>query len=664
MSEDNLEARYSKLITCLLTGVRKRSLYPPQHPTVVSSIKEFTSILQGILDEKKTLSFSVSADNKILLEGQAVDVFGSVLSLIEDLKKFEIENFVFHLGVTEQEIADFISILLSDPEQMKKNGSDINTLFSAQNITNIKVDFFSYVKVKKGQDALVVEEESPVDKLKAKIKLFAQGSPAQQEKDTADIEKDLFGLIIEDLKKNKKVSLSLKNILKVFLSCAQDQAVALTKLRNALSEAGFPDENIDTLVKKIQEDLVKKPKAKLEGVDLKEFERLKLENERLRFSGGQSQDFEKIKQEKEQLQASLGKLQDEIKQVRKDKETTENIIRHMAEGLVVVDPDGMIVMVNPTAENLLGISVHDVGKSIKDVVKDEHALALVKGAIPSQDGLAEKNIELFSKDEATKRVLRTSSAVVEDSLGRTVGMVTVLNDITKQKEVERLKSNFVAGVSHELRTPLVSMRQSLSLILNKTTGPITQQQEEFLSIADRNLQRLTNLINDLLDLSKLEAGKMTINRKLSALENIVNEAINGLNNWAKSRGIALEKNIPPGIPEVNVDSDRIIQVLTNLIGNAVKFTPENGRITISALINEVIGAVDVSVTDTGVGITKENLPKVFDKFYQTGEKSLAQVSGTGIGLSIAKEIVELHSGKIWVESEYGKGTRFTFSLPL
>jgi len=652
MSENNLGPQYPRLITCFITAIRKRSLYPSQHPTVVSSIKEFANILYEILNERKTLSLSISADNKILLEGQAIDVFGSVLSLISDLKKFEIENLVFNAGITEQEIADFINILLSDPEQMRKSGSDINTLFSAQNIGHIKVDFFSYVKVKKGQDALVVEgvvpeknieEESPVEKLKAKIKLFMQGSP-EQSKDTGDIEKDLFGLVTEELKQNKKVSVQLKNVLKTFLSRAQDQAAALTKLRNVLSEAGFPVEDVDTLVKRIEEDLVKKPRSKQEGVDIKEFERLKQENEQYRLS--------------------LGKLQDEMKQVSKDKETTENIIRHMAEGLVVVDPDGRIVMVNPTAENLLGISVHDVGKHIKDVVKDEHALALVKGAIPAQDGSAEKNIELFSKDEATKRVLRTSSAVVEDSLGRTVGMVTVLNDITKQKEVERLKSNFVAGISHELRTPLVSMRQSLSLILNKTTGPITQQQEEFLSIADRNLQRLTNLINDLLDLSKLEAGKMTISRKSSLLENIVNEAINGLNNWAKSRGIALEKNIPQGIPELNVDADRIIQVLTNLIGNAVKFTPENGRITVVALMNDDSHAVEVSVIDTGVGITKENLPKVFDKFFQTGEKSLAQVSGTGIGLSIAKEIVELHGGKIWVESEYGKGTKFIFSLPL
>lgn len=608
--------------------------------------------MHEILNEKKTLSLSISADNKILLEGQAVDVFGSALSLIADLKKFEIENLVFNFGITEQEIADFINILLSDPEQIKKTGSDINALFSAQNIVNIKVDFFSYVKVKKGQDVLVVEgvvpkegieEESPLDRLKAKIKLFTQGS-FEQAKDTGDIEKELFGLITEEFKKNKKVSVPLKNVLKTFLWRAQDQAVALTKLRNALSEAGFPVEDIDALVKRIEEDLVKKPKSRQESIDVKE--------------------FEKLKQENEQFRLSMEQLKDELNQVRKDKETTENIIRHMAEGLVVVDPDGRIIMVNPTAENLLGISVHDVGKSIKDVVKDEHAIALVKGAISDQSDLADKNIELFSKDEATKRVLRTSSAVVEDNFGRTVGMVTVLNDITKQKEVERLKSNFVAGVSHELRTPLVSMRQSLSLILNKNAGPVTQQQEEFLSIADRNLQRLTNLINDLLDLSKLEAGKMSINRKLSSLENIANEAINGLNNWAKSRSIVLEKSIPQGILELDIDADRIIQVLTNLIGNAVKFTPENGRISVSASINDGTHAVEVSVTDTGVGITKENLPKVFDKFYQTSEKSLAQVSGTGIGLSIAKEIVELHGGKIWVESDYGKGTKFTFSLPL
>lgn len=345
-----------------------------------------------------------------------------------------------------------------------------------------------------------------------------------------------------------------------------------------------------------------------------------------------------------------------------DKKQTEAVMHSITEGLVVVDSQGKVIMMNPAAEKLLGAPKKDkIGKSLLEGLKEEQLVSLVKTSSGKGEG---KEIELISKEEETKRVLRASSAVVEDENGQTVGMVSVLSDITKQKELDRLKSNFVANVSHELRTPLVSIDKSLALLLSGDQGAVSPTQKQLLSIAQRNLKRLSNLINDLLDLSKLEAGRMEIKRESVSIKDVIFETVEGLSTWARSKSIQMSVDVADNLPNVNIDPNRIAQVLNNLIGNAIKFTPANGKITVFAELADNPRCIKISVQDTGIGIPKEDLDKVFDRFYQSGERSLTDISGTGIGLAISKEIVELHGGRIWAESEPEKGARFIFTLPL
>jgi len=349
------------------------------------------------------------------------------------------------------------------------------------------------------------------------------------------------------------------------------------------------------------------------------------------------------------------------KSVLSEKQNTDAVIRSVAEGLLVVDSKGKVIMMNPAAEKLLGVSKKEkMGKDLMEGIKDEQLVSLVK----DQKEQAGREIELVSQDDETKKILRASSAVIENEAGQTVGMVSVLSDITKQKELDRMKSNFVASVSHELRTPLVAIEKSIALILGKTVGDVPPAQEQFLAIADRNLKRLSRLINDLLDLSKLEAGRMELKKENVIIERIFTEVMETLDTWAKAKSVELKKAAEEGLPEVPADPDRLTQVLTNLVGNAIKFTPQQGSITLKARLNKEAGCIEVRVSDTGIGISPENIPKVFDKFYQIGERVSTDISGTGIGLSIAKEIVELHGGKIWVESKKGEGTTFAFTLPL
>ncbi len=346
------------------------------------------------------------------------------------------------------------------------------------------------------------------------------------------------------------------------------------------------------------------------------------------------------------------------------KEQTEAVLRSMAEGLVVVNQQGDVVFLNPAAEKLLGVDKHEkLGKPLTEGLQDEQLLSFVKH--PSADG-HEKEIELGSTQAQSKRVLRSSNAVIEDEHGKTVGMVSVLTDITKQRELDRLKSDFVSGVTHELRTPLVAMKHSLAVMGEASAGELSETQKNFLSITERNLDRLNTMINDLLDLAKLEAKKVELQRESTAIQLVIQRTCESLRAWATSKGVRLTARITEGLPALSLDPSRIEQVLTNLIGNAVKFTPEGGSITVEAKLADGAGEVEVGVTDTGAGIAKEDLPKLFQKFQQlqTGVRRAGEAKGTGLGLAITKEIVELHGGRIWVESEKGKGSRFAFSLPV
>ena len=249
-----------------------------------------------------------------------------------------------------------------------------------------------------------------------------------------------------------------------------------------------------------------------------------------------------------------------------------------------------------------------------------------------------------------------------DSVGDTANMICFLRDIRKEKEIDKMKSEFISIVSHELRTPLTSIKNAVSIILGGTAGEVTQNQERFLSMVLRNIDRLAGIINDLLDLSKLEAGKVEMRFQEVDLNEPLDVVISSLRLQAEKKSIIITKEIPVGLPKVYGDKDKIEQIFINLINNAIKFTPEKGHIHVSArLVHEDF--IEVCVEDTGIGIPEEKLDKVFDRFHQISESLTRETGGTGLGLPIVKGIVEGHKGSIRVESKVGKGSGFIFTLP-
>jgi len=354
------------------------------------------------------------------------------------------------------------------------------------------------------------------------------------------------------------------------------------------------------------------------------------------------------------------KLDTSFKELGEEKKQTEDVIHSMAEGVIMVNKQGEIMLMNPAAEILLGVRKEDkIGQSILNDLKEEQLVSLVQQ--PS-DEKKSREVVIRSQNDQVKKVLRASNAVIESEDGKTVGFVSVISDITKQRELEALKNAFLANVSHDLRTPITCIRGSLQLLCDSTTNKLTPSQEKFATIALNNIERLSRLINDLLDLSKLEVKKFTIKSAPFRVDDLVQTLVNEFGAWSKTKGITIQTNMEKPLV-IDADQDRISQVLTNLIGNALKFTPQGGMITIVGKRTGEAQKVELGVRDTGPGIAKKDFQKLFEKFSRIESPAMQGISGTGLGLTIAKEIVELHGGRIWVESQLGKGSYFAFELP-
>jgi len=239
--------------------------------------------------------------------------------------------------------------------------------------------------------------------------------------------------------------------------------------------------------------------------------------------------------------------------------------------------------------------------------------------------------------------------------------VTNANLYERTKELDRMKSEFVAVVSHEVRTPLTSIKGSLELLGDERFHVLPPPQKELLSICQANTERLINLINDILDFSKLESSKLSLNFESVEVGRIVPEAVDHIKNLAGMKGITIDIHMEGTAGVIEADPMRVAQVITNLLGNAIKFSPENGKIEIWARGSE--DEVSVAIKDYGKGISQRDLSRLFQRFAQLDSSTTRKAGGTGLGLVISKGIVEQHGGKIWVESVLGKGSTFSFSIP-
>ncbi len=359
----------------------------------------------------------------------------------------------------------------------------------------------------------------------------------------------------------------------------------------------------------------------------------------------------------ERLHESRLQLARQMEALNYEKNRLETMLASMGEGVIVTDTDHKVLLVNAAAEVMLDIHCQDA------IGKDGDLIVPVKRAELEQifqSASDAKPLPPLVKPHRDK-VLSILANQIRDESGQPFGVVSLLRDITEQAAIEAMKTEFISVVSHELRTPLTPIKGYIDLLLEGDAGELTNEQSEYLKIVEVNTDRLVALVNDLLDISRIEAGRIDLEIKTVVLEEVVQEVLAVHRKQIESRGLSLTVALPPRVPWVKADRGRIVQVLNNLISNAYKYTLSGG-ITISAVPDGEY--LEVTVSDTGVGLSREDQKKLFTKFFRAKNPATKETSGTGLGLAITKSIIEKHEGEIWVESRRGKGTAFHFTLPL
>ncbi|MFH1847326.1 MAG: ATP-binding protein [Candidatus Omnitrophota bacterium] len=358
---------------------------------------------------------------------------------------------------------------------------------------------------------------------------------------------------------------------------------------------------------------------------------------------------------------------DRIKQtVTNERNRLESILRGMTSAVIVIDESEKILLANSVTEMFLGVkSDKIVGKFIDEVISEGDLKEFLSAFISQHSEYMFKEMTINNPAENISRIVKTNLSKVRDYLGNITGNVIILEDITKEKEIDKMKTEFISLTSHELRTPLASIKEAVSLMLDGITGPVNEKQHKFLDIVKRNIDRLAVLINNFLDLSKLESGSMELRKSRVKAKDIIDESMAAFKPLAGDKKIELKINVSEKLPYVRVDVTRIRQVVDNLISNALKFSDSGGKVTINAKIHSLDkNFIEIKIKDTGIGIAQKDFDKLFQKFQQVDSSTTRKAGGSGLGLVIAKQIIEMHGGKIWVESRYGKGSEFIFILPV
>ena len=352
-----------------------------------------------------------------------------------------------------------------------------------------------------------------------------------------------------------------------------------------------------------------------------------------------------------------------ISKVIIEQQRNEAIIQSIGDGIIVVDEELKIIALNPTAARLVNINPKlAINHNFLDVFDNDRLYRYLQETIETSQipQLEEKENILSVKLDNKVQYYRYTITPVITKNNKTIGGIVLLQNITKLKEIDQLKSEFVATASHELRTPLTGMAMSLNLLQETAQSKLSEPEKELLTTANEDVERLRSLVNDLLDLSKIESGRIDLEFTPVEVEFLLKKATSTLNIQANNKNITLKIEDSNSLPKANIDANKILWVLTNLIVNAIRYTDNGGEITLKAKQNR--DWIYISVRDNGAGIPREYKSKIFDKFVQV--KTEKDVGGSGLGLAICKEIVKAHGGTIWVDSTVGEGSTFTFTVPI
>lgn len=346
------------------------------------------------------------------------------------------------------------------------------------------------------------------------------------------------------------------------------------------------------------------------------------------------------------------------REVVEEREELLQTFESLAAGLVLISPEGRISQMNLSARTIFGVGSEAIGKQYADIMQMEGFKEIVQAAVQGEDSPRE---EITVGIQGVERWYQVQAAHVKNEDGKDLGVVAIFNDITDIKNLDRMKSSFVAMASHELRTPLTAIKGFVSTLL-MDDGFSDDERREFYMIIDQECDRLTRLINDLLNTARIEANESLKPHYTLVDIRALLDKVMMIQKQSTSRH-QLKLDVRGDLPKIVGDEDKLDQILTNLLNNAIKYSPNGGTITLHAMLEDE--HLLVGVEDQGLGIPKEHLNKVFDKFHRVNNEDNRKIYGTGLGLYLVKHLVDqVHMGKIWVESEVGKGSTFLFRIPL
>ncbi len=357
-------------------------------------------------------------------------------------------------------------------------------------------------------------------------------------------------------------------------------------------------------------------------------------------------------------------LEIELKVATAERQHAEAIIYSISDAVLVTDPFDEVVLANESAARTFDFDLAKAARSpMEKVLNDPKMIELIREMRQSNSKQGRRILEHKVKSDSGEKTFKVTLSNVADQGENPAGVVAVLHDMTKEKEVAEMKNDFVSNVSHELRTPLASIKAYVEMLIDGEAED-KKTEREFYDIIQSEANRLGRLIDNILNISRIESGLVKVNKQPQSLVMIVKEAIDVIAPQAKLKQIKMTEQLVPAIYQTMADKDMLYQAVLNLLSNAVKYTPENGSITVQTVLDEANRKVITSISDSGVGIPPKDLPFVFDKFYRV-EANNRMAKGTGLGLSLVKHIVEtVHRGRIFVESNVGKGTTFGFELDL
>ncbi len=366
----------------------------------------------------------------------------------------------------------------------------------------------------------------------------------------------------------------------------------------------------------------------------------------------------------EQLTNRRRELEIQCRVIDADRRHAQAILHSLSDAVLVTDAFNEVALANEAAAEALHFDLEQSPhQPIDRVVSDPELIKLIRDTRESANLSNRRHVEHVVSGNGDGRVFDVTLSCMGDRQDDVAGVVTILHDITREKQVSKMKSDFVSSVSHELRTPLSSIKAYIEMLVDGE-APDEQTRAEFYNVIQSETNRLSRLIDNILNISRIESGIIKVQRDQVSLPMLIKEVLEVMQPQARAKDIALSEPATPLYFEVFADKDMLYQAMLNLVGNAIKYTPRGGAVTVETLVDDHDRLVTVSVRDTGVGIPQDALPHLFEKFYRVNDhKKLAK--GTGLGLNLVKHIVEtVHGGKVAVTSEPGEGSTFSLSLPM